>query len=486
MRQLDPAITAQRPLSYEIYALGDTSARSLPNRYPDLLEWIAGFGIPISAERQCVQGAEGCIAYYEALQARRADLPYEIDGVVYKVVRRDWQHGLGATAKSPRWALAHKFPPAEMTTRIRAIDLQVGRTGAVTPVARLEPVFVGGATVSNATLHNRSELQRLDARVGDRVWLRRAGDVIPEIVRVVPEDRPENSQPFIFPAACPVCDTPIIYADDGIIARCSGGLFCPAQRKGHLRHFVSRKAMDIEGMGERLVAELVDSGQVREVADLYNLEEAQLANLILRKPDIPQNNPSASPRKVGTKIAAKLILALDKSRETELPRFLFGLGIPLVGETTAEALAAHFGDLDPLMNASQEVLEQVPDIGPSVAKSIQTFFAQPHNRRVIDRLRVAGIHWPAVTRHAPINTALSGKRVVITGTLSAPRPEIRKNLQALGAVVSTQVSKNTDYLLAGENPGSKVTKAEELGVTLLTEAEFREICVGAGPPEPPS
>ena len=483
LRQLDPAITARRPLSYEIYAIGETSADKLPNRYPDLLEWIGDFGIPISKERRCVKGAEGCIEYYESLQTRRDNLAYEIDGVVYKVARRDWQHGLGATAKSPRWALAHKFPPAEMTTRVRAIDLQVGRTGAVTPVARLDPVFVGGVTVSNATLHNRAEIERLDVRVGDRVWLRRAGDVIPEIVRILPEERPKSARPFVFPDACPVCDTPIVYADDGVIARCSGGLFCPAQRKGLLRHFVSRKALDIEGCGERLIEELVDSGRVSEVADLYNLKQAELAELVLAEPDPDARTKSGKPlaaRKVGKKVAAKLIRALDESRDTELPRFLFGLGIPLVGETTAETLALHFGDLDPIIAADQETLEQVPDIGPLVAKSIRTFFDQPHNRRVIERLRKVGLRWPAVTRHAPTDTALSGKKVVITGTLSAPRPEIKKTLQALGAVVSAQVSKNTDYLLAGENPGSKATKAEELGVPLLTEAEYRKICAAAG------
>ena len=469
LRQLDPAVTASRPLSFCGYALGEVAGADaqLPDTHWQMLEWIARLGLPVSSLAQQVTGPDGCLAYYDEMLARRAELPYDIDGVVYKVSRLDWQDALGYTTRAPRWALAHKYPAEEEITVVEKIESQVGRTGAITPVARLKPVFVGGATVSNATLHNRDEIARLEVRVGDHVIVRRAGDVIPEIVSVIREKRPKGTRKFRFPQRCPVCNSAIVYAEDGVIARCSGGLYCDAQRRENLRHFAGRTAMDIEGLGDKLVRQLIDQKLADNAADLYALSVEQIVGL----------------ERMADKSAVNLIAALEHSKRTTLARFLFALGIPLVGEATAEALAAELRSLEELMAADDERLQAIPDVGPVVAQSVATFFRQPHNREIIARLRAAGVRWhtPEALEIKPVagnttdNTLFNGKTVVLTGTLSLPRIEAKRLLKSLGARVTTSVSGNTDYVIAGDNPGSKVDEAERLQVTVLDEQQFLEM-----------
>ena len=403
------------------------------------------------------------IAFHERIAALRDDLPFDIDGVVYKVDSLEEQRRLGFVTREPRWAVAHKFPAQEQLTTVEAIDVQVGRTGKLTPVAKLAPVFVGGVTVTNATLHNEIEARRKDVRVGDTVTVRRAGDVIPEIVGVLPERRPEGTDPFTMPSHCPVCGSDVVREEGEADHRCTGGLFCGAQRKQAFLHYAQRRAVDIEGLGEKLVDQLVDGGVVNTLPDLYRLGLTGLSAL----------------DRMAEKSARNVLEALDRSRSTTLPRFLFGLGIRHVGESTARDLALHFGDLNAIMNADEDALLQVRDVGPVVARSIHTFFAQPHNREVVEQLRACGVHWPAIEARAPAATAFTGKTVVITGTLPGlSRDEAKALLEAAGAKVAGSVSKKTHYVLAGDEAGSKLDKARELGVPVIDEATLRELLNG--------
>ncbi|MEW6354484.1 MAG: NAD-dependent DNA ligase LigA, partial [Pseudomonadota bacterium] len=455
LRQLDPKITASRPLSISCYGVGKCEGGTLPDRHSAVLERLRDWGFPVAREQKVVQGVQGCLDYYQEMGKRRGQLPYDIDGVVYKVNRLDYQERLGFISRAPRWALAHKFPAQEELTEVLDIDVQVGRTGALTPVARLKPVFVGGVTVTNATLHNQDEIDRKDVRVGDTVIIRRAGDVIPEIVSVVMERRPPHTKRYRIPKHCPVCGSDVVRADGEAIARCSGGLFCAAQRKEAILHFASRHAMDINGLGDKLVDQLVDKGLVKDVADLYELTPEQLAKL----------------ERMGEKSAANVYAALQHSKHTTLPRFLFALGIREVGEATAAALAKHFGDLPAIMQADQAALEEVPDVGPVVAAHIVAFFRQRHNREVIEKLLAAGVNWPQVKISRAERGPLHGKTFVLTGALKGmTREQAKERLEALGAKVSSSVSAKTDYVVAGADPGSKLTKAEQLGVKVLDEA----------------
>ena len=455
IRQLDPAQAAKRPLSFFAYGLGEIQGWELPATQSALLDALAGFGLPVSGERVVAQGAAGLIAFHHAVAARRDALPFDIDGVVYKVNRLDWQRQLGFRTREPRWAVAHKFPAQEQLTVVEAIEVQVGRTGAITPVARLKPVFVGGVTVTNATLHNAGEVARKDVRVGDTVIVRRAGDVIPEVVGVMLDRRPSESQPFVMPENCPVCGSQILRPEGEAVARCMGGLYCRAQRKEAIRHFASRRALDIEGLGDKLVEQLVDRERVRSPADLYALDAATLAEL----------------ERMGGKSAENLVQALERSKTTTLARFLYALGIREVGETTARTLAAHFGALEPLLAADEAGLQQIPDIGPVVAAAIRAFFQEPHNREVIAGLHAAGVQWPETGVKPVAAQPLAGKTVVLTGTLdSLSRDQAADRLRALGAKVAGSVSKKTDYVVAGRDAGSKLDKARELGVTVLDEA----------------
>lgn len=453
LRQLDPKITAKRPLSFFSYGIGELEGAARPDSHAAMLDWFGTLGLPVCAERQVVQGATGLLAFYGDIGARRASLPYDIDGVVYKVNAIAEQDTLGFVSRAPRFAIAHKFPAQEMTTTLLDIEVQVGRTGAITPVARLEPVFVGGVTVTNATLHNEDEIIRKDVRIGDTVIVRRAGDVIPEIVGVVAECRPADARVFRMPTACPVCGSHIERPEDEAIARCTGGLFCAAQRKQALWHFASRRAMDIDGMGDKIVEQLVDQHIVRTPADLYKLGVAKLAAL----------------DRMADKSASNLVAAIDQSRSTTLARFIYALGIRHVGEATAKDLARHFGNLDALLAASEAELLQVRDVGPVVAQSIANFLAEPHNVEVIEQLRAAGVHWAeqeAVLGPQP----LAGKTVVLTGTLpNLSRDVAKEKLEAAGAKVAGSVSKKTDYVVAGAEAGSKLAKAEELGIPVLDE-----------------
>lgn len=459
LRQIDPAVTESRPLSFFAYSLGQVADAAVPGTHWDILQWIREFGLPVCKLAKRVRGVDGCLAYYREMRETGRGLPYDIDGVVYKVSRMDWQSSLGHTARAPRWALAHKLPAQEEMTMLKRIEIQVGRTGAITPVARLAPVFVGGVTVSNATLHNRDEIDRLDAREGDAVILRRAGDVIPEILSVVKERRPDGIDQYKFPLTCPECGSDIVHERGGVIARCSGGLFCSAQRKENIRHFASRRAMDIEGLGDKIVDQLLGAGLIHDVADLFRLEK----------------EPVAALERMADKSAENLIGAIDGSRETTLPRFLYALGIPLVGEATAETLAEHFGDLDPIMDADAEQLQQVPDIGPVVAESVRVFFGQDHNREIVNRLRGKdiGVRWVrAEARQAREDSPFNGKTVVLTGALSMARSDAKKILQSLGAKVTGSVSKKTDFVVVGADAGSKAEEAEQLEIPMLDEREF--------------
>ncbi len=464
LRQLDPRVTAGRPLDVFFYGVGYNEGLSAPGRHSEMLALMRDWGLKVCPDADVVTGVQGCLAYYAAIGRRRAALPYDIDGVVYKVNDYRLQENLGFVSRAPRWALAHKFAAEEVPTTIEAIDFQVGRTGALTPVARLRPVFVGGATVSNATLHNMDEMTRKDVRVGDTVMIRRAGDVIPEVASVLSDRRPRSARRVALPTKCPECGSEVLKPEGEAVARCTGGLFCPAQRREAIRHFASRRAMDIRGLGEQLVEQLVTAGLVKTSADLYLLEVERLAEL----------------ERLGPKSAANLVAQLEKSKHTSLWRFLFALGIRNVGEATAKALAAEFGSLDALMSASQEELQEVADVGPVVAAEVHAFFQQPHNRDVIESLRGCGVNWKEHERKAAglrrPDLPLAGKTFVLTGTLeNMTRDEAKARIEALGGKVSGSVSKRTSYVVAGADPGSKLQKAEALGVAILGEAEFVSI-----------
>jgi len=461
LRQLDPGITAQRPLSFIAYGLGYHSDDLVCSRHTEIMGNIKSWGIPISPELKIVRGLAGCINYYNEIGKRRAGLPYGIDGVVFKVDAIDQQKALGYVSRAPRWAVAYKFPPEEEITKVLAIEVQVGRTGALTPVARLEPVFVGGVTVTNATLHNEDEIKRKDVRVGDTVIIRRAGDVIPEVVGVVADKREKGSRPFRMPGRCPDCGSAVVRDEDEAVSRCTGGLFCPSQCIGSILHFASRRAMDIEGLGDKLVEQLFNKQYVSNVADLYDLTQEQLEGL----------------ERMGEKSAGNLIAALEKSKSTQLNRFLYSLGIREVGESTARTLSSHFGTLERLMSADIDTLLQVVDVGPVVAGNIKAFFDEPHNREVIRRLIKSGVNWPRIETKS--DKALNGKTFVLTGTLSSmSRDQAGDRLIALGAKVSGSVSKKTDYVVAGDAPGSKAEKAAKLGVKMLDEAAFLKMLEG--------
>ena len=457
LRQLDPGIAKQRPLSFFAYGTGET--RNWPDQ-PDtqsvMLDALQVFGLPVSEHRAVAEGAEELVAFHQKIAALRESLPFDIDGVVYKVNRLDWQRQLGFVSREPRWAVAHKFPAQEEMTVVQAIDIQVGRTGKLTPVAKLAPVFVGGVTVTNATLHNEDEVRRKDVRVGDAVVVRRAGDVIPEVVSVVMDRRPPGTQPFTMPTACPVCGSDVERLDGEVDTRCTAGLFCAAQRKQAILHYAQRRALDIENLGEKLVDQLVDQGLVSTLPDLYRLTLAQLSAL----------------ERMAEKSARNLLDGLEKSKSTTLARFIFGLGIRHVGETTAKELARHFGTLDALIGADEVALTQVSDVGPVVAQSLQHFFGEPHNREVVAQLRIAGVHWPEHKGTPQYSTThLSGKIFVLTGTLpSLSREKAAALLEAVGVKVTGSVSKKTDYVVAGTDAGNKLEKARELGVPVLDEA----------------
>ena len=464
MRQLDLAVTAQRPLSFFAYGLGDVQGWPLPPTHSALLDAIAAFGLPVCADRTVAVGAPGLTAFHAAMGARRDALPFDIDGVVYKVNSLELQRRLGFKTREPRWAVAHKYPAQEQMTRLNGIEIQVGRTGKLTPVAKLEPVFVGGTTVSNATLHNLFELRRKGVRIGDTVIVRRAGDVIPEVVGRVPAERPAYVPNFRMPRDCPVCGSPARRERGGMDYRCTGGLFCAAQRKQALLHFAGRRAMDIEGLGDKIVDQLVDAGIVRTLPELYRLGVASLAAL----------------ERMADKSAANLVAALEKSKRTTLARFIYALGIRQVGEATAKDLARHFGSMDRLMDASVEQLLEVNDVGPIVAQSIQQFFAQPHHREIVEQLRAAGLNWDEGDGTADLSPKpLAGRTVVLTGTLpTLSRDEAKELLEAAGAKVAGSVSKKTSYVVAGAEAGSKLDKAVELGIPVLDEAGLRALLAG--------
>ncbi|GIX30405.1 MAG: DNA ligase [Porticoccaceae bacterium] len=459
LRQLDPKITAGRGLRFFAYGVGVVEGLQLPERQSQLLARLVDLGFPVNPLVRVAKGLADCVAYYREMEGRREQLDYDIDGVVYKVDSLALQEQLGYVARAPRWAIARKFPAQEATTRLLDVEFQVGRTGAVTPVAKLEPVFVGGVTVSSATLHNRDEIARLGLMIGDVVIVRRAGDVIPQIVKVVVERRPPDARPIVFPDRCPVCGSPVEADRDGVILRCSGGLICPAQRKRAILHFASREAMDIEGLGEKLVDLLVDRGLVRSVVDLYHLDAATLAEL---------------PR-MGPKSAANLVAAIDRSRRTTLPRFLYALGIREVGQVTAEALARHFGSLEAIAAADEETLQRVEGVGPVVAHFVRQFFSDPRNLEVIEGLRRAGVRWEEVPAR-PAGAPLEGQTWVLTGTLaSMTRAEAKARLARLGAKVTDSVSRHTDCVVAGPGAGSKLARARELGVRVIDEDAFLEL-----------
>jgi len=456
LRQLDSRITASRPLAFFGHGVGEVTPDTLPATHSERMQKLKSWGIRISPDLKIVRGALGCLDYWQAMLKKRDQLSCEIDGVVYKVNDTGQQARLGFVSRAPRWAIAHKFPAEEAVTTLEAVEFQVGRTGALTPVARLKPVFVSGVTVSNATLHNMDEIKRKDVHIHDQVIVRRAGDVIPEVVGVVLAERPQNAQPVHLPLHCPVCHAHVIHPEGEAVARCSGGLFCAAQRREAIRHFASRRAMDIEGLGDKLVAQLVDTGKVESVADLYHLALSDVADV----------------ERMAEKSAGNLLAALEKSKKTTLPRFLFALGIREVGEATARQLAAHFGDIDALMAAHDEALLEVPDVGPVVSENIVSFFAEKKNRDVIEHLRQAGVHWPKIKKD---DTALplSGKTYVLTGTLdSMSRDEAKEKLQQLGAKVAGSVSLKTTGVIAGSEAGSKLEKARALGVPVISEKEF--------------
>ena len=458
LRQLDPRLTARRPLAFYAYGLGEAEP-DFAHAHAEAMTKLREIGIPVSPELRRMTGIDACHEYYANILARREQLPYEIDGVVYKVDSFDEQSLLGFISRAPRWAVAHKFPAQEELTVVEDIEFQVGRTGAVTPVARLRPVSVAGVTVSNATLHNMDEIERKDVRIGDTVIIRRAGDVIPEVVQVVPDKRPEQAKKPRLPAHCPVCGSDVLRVEGEAVARCSGGLYCGAQRREAMKHFASRKAMDIEGLGDKLVEQLDEKGLVKTIADIYALEAGEVASL----------------ERMGEKSAQNLVAALEKSKSTTLPRFLYALGIREVGEATARSLAKHFCTLEAIEQADEEALQETPDVGPVVASHIASFFRQEHNLEVLERLLAAGIHWPAISKPAADAQPLADKTFVLTGSLSRPRGQVKAQLEGLGARVAGSVSKKTDYVVAGEAAGSKLAKAEDLGIEILDENQLQEM-----------
>ena len=464
LRQLDPRLTAERPLDMYAYSVGQVEGGSLPDRHGAILDQLQEWSLKICPERKVVEGIRGCLDFYEDIGKRRDLLSYDIDGVVYKVDRLDYQRQLGFISRAPRWAIAHKFPAQEETTVVRDIEFQVGRTGAVTPVARLEPVFVGGVTVSNATLHNMDELYRKDVRVGDTVIVRRAGDVIPEVVRVIKKKGARRKPKVKTPAKCPVCGSKVVRIDDEAVARCTGGLFCEAQRSEALKHFVSRRALDIEGLGSKLIEQLVAMGRIKTPADIFSLEKDELVEM----------------ERLGEKSADNLLESIETSKETTLSRFLYALGIREVGEATANALASHYGKLEAIMSASEEDLQTVPDVGPVVASRMQAFFGESHNRDVIRSLIGSGVQW---TESEPAVIAkvgpLTGKTFVLTGTLAGmTRDEAKDRIQAVGGKVTGTVSRKTDFVVYGDNPGSKLTKAQKLAVETIDQAGLEKLLVG--------
>jgi DNA ligase (NAD+) len=460
LRQLDPRMTAARPLDLFIYGLGSVEGGELPDFHSEVLKQLRSFGFKICPQSTLVESVEGCLKYYREIGAARAQLPYQIDGVVYKVDELRLQRQLGFVSRAPRWAIAHKFPAEEALTIVRGIEFQVGRTGALTPVARLEPVFVGGVTVSNATLHNMDELTRKDVRVGDTVVVRRAGDVIPEVARVQLERRPKDVPALVsLPKKCPVCGSLVVREPDQAVARCTGGRFCKAQRRGELQHFASRRAMDIQGLGDKLVEQLVENDWVKAPADLFALSVEKLSGL----------------ERMGEKSAQKLAAAIAAAKQTTLPRFLYALGIRDVGESTALALALYFREVQALRDADENAIQRVPDIGPVVAKNVAAYFNDVQNSKMLDRLLAAGIHWPAIEQPSE-SAALHDKTFVLTGTLeSLSREDATDAIVKLGGKVSGSVSKKTHYVVAGAEAGSKLKKAEQLGVKILDEKQFLKL-----------
>jgi len=464
LRQLDPKLTAERPLDIYVYSVGRIDGGELPSTHSEVLDRLQSWGLKTCPERRVVEGVEGCLNFYEEIGAKRDSLPYEIDGVVYKVDNLLHQRELGFVSRAPRWAIAHKFPAQEELTTVEGIEFQVGRTGAVTPVARLNPVFVGGVTVSNATLHNIDELHRKDVRVGDTVTIRRAGDVIPEVVGVIASRRPKRTRRVQLPKNCPVCGSAVTREADEAVARCTGGLYCSAQRAEALKHFVSRKAMDIEGLGAKLIEQLVAIDRIKTPADIFQLELEKLAEM----------------DRMGEKSAENLINSIEASRATTLARFLYALGIREVGEATAAALASYFGKLQGIVDANEDDLLAVPDVGPVVASRIRSFFDESHNREVISALRELGVHWTETEpQQKPADGPLSGKTFVLTGSLSSmTRDEAKEKIQALGGKVTGTVSKKTNFVVYGEKPGSKLAKAQTLDVTTLDESAFDTLLAG--------
>ncbi len=462
LRQLDSRKTAERQLSINLYGLGETVGVDLPDTQSGALVLLKELGFPINAEITPCHGIDECFEFHSTMGQRRSDLGYDIDGVVFKVDSIAEQRELGFVSRAPRWAVAQKFPAEEMLTLLEAVEFQVGRTGALTPVARLKPVFVGGVTVSNATLHNMDEIARKDVRIGDTVVVRRAGDVIPEVARVVLEKRPSTATPIELPATCPVCDSIVLDSDTEVKARCSGGLLCAAQRREGIKHFASRRAMDIDGLGDKLVEQLADEGLIKSIADLYDLDAEQLQSL---------------PR-MGEKSATNLVNAIAKSRQTTLAKFVFALGIRDVGESGAALLAHKFGSIEALQQAEEEALTSINDIGPKAAASVMAFFTNADNLDIVNRLLAKGIEFP-VTETVELGTALEGNTYVLTGTLTTySRDQAKAKLLKLGAKVSGSVSKKTTAVFAGDSPGSKVTKAQDLGVSVLTEDDLIEL-IGA-------
>ena len=458
LRQLDPRITARRQLTFFAHGVGQYEGTVMPESHIDMLQQLKRWGLPVSPQTKQIHGVQGCLDYYHDIHEIRDNLPYEIDGVVFKVNDFAQQKVLGFVSRAPRWAIAYKFPPEEEITKVIDIEVQVGRTGALTPVARLEPVTVGGVTVTNATLHNEDEIRRKEIWIGDTVIVRRAGDVIPEVVCVITEQRTPACRKFHMPEYCPACGSDVERMEGEAVARCSGGLYCPAQCIQAILHFSSRRAMNIGGLGEKLVQQLVEKGYIRNVADLYSMTEKELAGL----------------ERMGKRSAANLVKAMEKSKQTTLERFLYALGIREVGEATARALARHFGSLEAIQQAEQEQLEAVPDIGHVVASHITTFFNQAHNNKIIQHLLDAGIFWPMV--QANQTRLLEGKTFVLTGTLQTmSREEVKQKLLTLGARVSGSVSKKTSFVIAGVDPGSKYDKAQALGVPILDEKDMLEM-----------
>lgn len=457
LRQLDSRITATRPLAFFCYGIGEVST-PLGNSHSETMSRLQEWGLPVSPELTVQKGIDAWQFAYDEIARRRDQLSYDIDGVVFKVDDFQQQRLLGFVSRAPRWAIAWKFPAQEELTTVEAIEFQVGRTGSITPVARLKPVFVGGVTISNATLHNMDEIARKDVRVGDTVFIRRAGDVIPEVVRVLKDKRPTGTGPVVLPQSCPVCGSDILRVEGEAVARCTGGLFCPAQRKEAIKHFASRKAMDIEGLGDKLVEQLVDLNLIHSPADLYQLKVNDLAGM----------------ERMGEKSAANLVKALEASKQTTLNRFLYSLGIREVGESTARNLSLAFNTLDAVRNANREELMQVEDVGPVVASFVESFFSQPHNNEVVDALLAAGIDWPVMASTSQ-NQQLAGKTFVLTGSLSQPRSYYKEQLLSAGAKVAGSVSAKTDYLVAGEKAGSKLAKAEQLDIRVLDEQALQDL-----------